>query len=117
MGTAQQIDSTGAPLIEESGSKIKVLTRRLIHLRRQLSTWDEARGGSDFVRKEAAALKAGIAALTFHRAQMKGLDTVATALEDLVDAVKADGVPGVDAKHLGAAMERAKVVLAEWEGG
>lgn len=117
MGTDQQIDGVGAPLIEESGAKIKVLTRRLTHLSRQLSTWDPTRGGSGYVRSEAAALRAAISALTFHRAQMKGLSTVVTVLEELMEAVAAHEIPGVDHKLLGAAMERARDVLADWEEG
>lgn len=116
MATDQQTDSIGAPLIEDAGAKLKVLRRRLTHLNRQLSTWSQDRGGEGFARSEVGALKAAIAALEFHRAQMKGLDTVASALEELIEAVAADGVPGVAPEGLGSAMGRARATLAEWEG-
>ncbi len=116
MANEQQIDEIGAPFIEESGAKLKTLRRRMAHLTRQLSAWDPSRGGEGFARSEVAALKAAIAALVFHRAQMKGLDTVASALEELIEAVAADGVPGVGPEGLGDAMTRARKTLAEWEG-
>ena len=116
MGTEQQTDSIGAPLIEEAGAKLKVLRRRLAHVSRQLSTWAPDRGGEGFARSEVGALRAAIAALEFHRAQMKGLDTVASALEELIEAVVADSVPGVEPEALTVVLKRARKTLAEWEG-
>ncbi len=107
-------DRHGAPLIEKSGAKIKVLTRRAEHLSSQLENWPKHRPGKDYAQAEVSALKAGIAALHYHRAEVRGMDTVVTALEELVGEVRVISTAGSTAR-LWEALRGAQAVLAEWE--
>jgi hypothetical protein len=104
-----ETDQHGAPIFENTAAKIRTLRRRMELLKTQLEGWRPGYRGEDFARAEVAALRAGIAALKYHRAEVQGLDTVVTVLEQLVEAV------GEEAAWASAPeLERARKVLAEW---
>ena len=104
-----RLDDAGAPVIERVAGKVAQLERMVEYREGRLSA-SEHGGGGHFLKSEVSALRAGIAALRFHRAQVEGLDDVVLALQGLVDAHrKGDAVEGA------AALGRAEKVLQEWE--
>lgn len=104
-----ETDDAGAPVIKRVSAKIGALERRAEHLEEQLSAWTRSRGGKHFAEGELKAIKAGIAALRYHRADIEGMDTPILALQQLVDAA-GDEAACADWPEV----KRARAVLLEW---
>jgi len=107
-------DDAGAPVVARVSEKVGALERRATYLERQLSEWPEGRRGQDFVRGELAAVRAGIAALRYHRAEVEGLDAPMLALQELVEAAADAGLVAQDGSRWAAAVKRGERLLEEW---
>ena len=105
-------DEAGAPVIERVSSKIAALERRAEYLEDQLAEWRGSPGGKGFARAELSALRAGIAALRYHLAEVEGLDQPLLALQGLLDAVPES--IRYSESGLAGACRRAKELLEEW---
>lgn len=109
-----EVDSAGAPRIERVAGKLAQLERMADYREARLSAGEVRGGGEHFARAEASALRAGIAALRYHRAQVEGLDDPVLALQALVDAL-GGADEEADSAELQEALRRAEAVLREWE--
>ncbi len=102
-------DPAGMPVLKRVSSKIATLERRADHLEGQLSEWRGSPHGRDFARAELSAVKAGVAALRYHRSEIEGLDQPILALQELVEAVKEEAAWAKSPEVL-----RASAILEEW---
>lgn len=109
-----ETDAAGAPIIEGLSAKIGVLERRKEFLDEQIEDRAVSRGAEGFAKSERKALKAGILALKYHRADIEGLDQPILVLQELVDAYKKGGPDGEGFRDFRVALERARKLLAEW---
>ncbi len=113
------VDDSGAPLIERAGAKISVLERVLENWGNRLRTLPPGTKTEHYMRQEMAAVRAAIAALKFHRAEIEGADTVklaAAELQDALDSVFRESAEATTATEWGrvqAARERLRKLLAE----
>lgn len=103
------------PRIERVNAKIGSLERRLAHLEDRVRMGDKPRQRS-FDEAEAEALRAGIAALRYHRAALDAETDPVLALSELVDTVSRAGlIDDTQPGGLADAMRRAKRVLRDLE--
>ena len=95
-------------------AKIGALERRIERLDQQIADGVGSPNAVQFMRAERSALKAGIQAMRWHRAEINGEDTPLLALAELV-AVCDRFHP-----HPGAVddvLDRARELIAEWGDG
>lgn len=106
-----ETDDAGAPVIHRVSSKISALERRAEYLEDHMGTLGES--AANFARSELKAIKGGIAALTYHRAEVEGLDTAWLALQELVEAIDAPSGAVGGTGRVASAVARGRELLAE----
>lgn len=103
-------DETGRPQIFKVGSLVNSLDRMIEHREQRLSEGADSVGVLGYYSKELKALRAGRAALTYHRATVERIPHFVDALRQLVAEVPANTeLPG-----LRAARQLATQVLEEY---
>lgn len=90
MGDEARPRGLGGPVIENLNAKIATLERRADYLARRARSEDPSRKSTtkEYDAQEAAALRAAISALTYHRASLGDEDTATLVLAELVDAIE-----------------------------
>ncbi len=115
-----QTDDAGAPVIPRVSGKIAALERRADYLEGQLEGGRGSETGQNFAKAEVSAVRAGILALRYHRAEVEGMDTPILALQELVDALGKQALESesrpLPTQAVVAAFRRSEVVLEEWAG-
>jgi hypothetical protein len=103
-------DSSGAPRLLRVGTLLSTLERMLDHRETKLEEQSDSPGTLGYYAKERDALKAAIAALTYHRATIERFPEFVFALDDLLESVE-----GIQESQVAAARKRAQVVLDEYQ--
>jgi hypothetical protein len=111
-----ETDASGAPVLLRVGTLVGTLERMLEHRQEAITRQSESPGVLGYYAKEERALKASIAALTYHRATIEQLPHFVTVLGELVDELS-ELVKGPTAggTRLAAVAKRAEQVLAEYK--